>query len=229
MKRPLKGQPSSVEAIAKLLPPTESQRFLEVIARFRKVPEDDEHLQILEAIGFLTLIMNRIPDEIAQVIEKAESGLNDEQAAALQRRIETILKNSVDTPSYRDLREMVNQMKEERQQFKQTVNGLSTDIAAVPALPYPGSFNAKSLGIACLVSLIVGAILSSAALYAKLPDRLNFHFRPKNETDDLVDYFEDVIPELGGHVGVYVIHGQILSVDKDADKGIVITAIPNLP
>ncbi len=224
-----KHKPSSVEAIAKLLPPEQSKRFLEVIARFREVPDDDEHLQILEAIGFLTLIMNRIPDEIAQVIEKAESGLNDEQAAALQRRIETILKDSVDTPSYKDLREMVRQMKEERQQFKQTVNALSTDIAAVPALPYRGTFTCRALAWACCLSLIAGAVITSAALYAKLPDRLSFHFRPKTETDDFVDYFEDVIPELGGSVGIYVIHGQIVSADKEGNKGIVVTKLPNEP
>lgn len=62
----MKAMDTSIEAVAELLPPERRERFFALISRFENVPEDDEHLRILEAMGFLTLIMKAIPNEIAE-------------------------------------------------------------------------------------------------------------------------------------------------------------------
>ena len=83
----------------------------ETVSKFEVVPDDDEYLLLLEALGFLTVVFDKVPQRISEALDRAESGLSEDQAAALQRRFETILKDSVDTPSYKDLREMVREIK----------------------------------------------------------------------------------------------------------------------
>jgi hypothetical protein len=220
---------SSIEAVSRLIADEhQRERFLDLMGRLRNLPEDDEQLQFMEIVGFTTLILKQIPNEIAAVVEKAQSGLSDDQVDVLQRRFETILKDSVDTPSYKDLREMVGQMKEERQQFKQTVEGLSHDIISIPCVPTPGTFTTKSvvwIGIACLLigSLLTGLI----AMVTRSPSlRIRAASSGLDPITDFVSYFEDTIPELGGDVGVYVVEGGIVSVEKQPDRGLVVVALP---
>ena len=47
---------STLESISELLPVERRERFLQLVARFQSVPNDDEFLLILEAIGFMTLL-----------------------------------------------------------------------------------------------------------------------------------------------------------------------------
>lgn len=214
---------ASIDAMAKLLPDEHRERFFEIMSRFSNAPDDDEHMQLLEAIGFTAMITQRVPEEIAAVVEKMESGFTDAQFQSLQRRLETLLKNSIDTPSYKDLRTLVGEMKEEQGRFKTTVNALTSDITSIPAIPRQGTFNYRALILCSLVSLIAGAVVTGAALLTKIPgDRLQFTFRPKIEHDDYVDYFEDNMPEFGGQVGIYVVSGDVATVAQEPDKGVIV-------
>ncbi|NCF90874.1 MAG: hypothetical protein GWQ05_07935 [Verrucomicrobiaceae bacterium] len=214
---------AAIEAMAKLLPDDHRERFFEIMSRFSKAPDDDEHMQLLEAIGFTAMITQRVPEEIAAIVEKMESGFSDAQFQSLQRRLETLLKNTIDTPSYKDLRTLVGEMKEEQGRFKTTVNALTSDITSIPAIPRQGTFSNKALVLCSLVSLIAGAVVTGAALLTKIPgDRLQFTFRPKTEHDDYVDYFEDNMPEFGGSVGIYVVSGEIATVAQEPDKGVIV-------
>lgn len=85
--------------IAELLPPKQREQFLLMCARFRNVPEDDEYLQMLEGIGFMTLLMREVPEQLSKVIHEASPvSANHQQIAALIH--ETISKA---IPNYSDL------------------------------------------------------------------------------------------------------------------------------
>jgi hypothetical protein len=214
---------ASIDAMATLLPDDHRERFFEIMTRFSNAPDDDEHMQLLEAIGFTAMITQRVPEEISAIVEKMESGFTDAQFQSLQRRVETLLKNSIDTPSYKDLRTLVGEMKEEQGRFKATVNALANDITSIPAIPRQGTFNYRALISCSLISLIGGAVVTGAALLTKIPgDRLQFTFRPKAEHDDHIDYFEDHMPEFGGQVGIYVVSGEVATVAQEPDKGVIV-------
>ncbi len=218
----------SFKDLAVLIPEEQREHFFETVSKFEVVPDDDEYLLLLEALGFLTVVFDKVPQRITEALDRAESGLSEDQAAALQRRFETILKDSVDTPSYKDLREMVREIKEERQKFKMTTDALSTDISSIPRVPRKGTFDAKALVLGCVLSLFCGGLLVGAALLTKLPgDRLNFTFRPKKDHDDHVDYFEDYVPEFGGSVGVFVVKGKVVNMVEHPDRGLVVVELPS--
>lgn len=58
-------------SVAGLLPLEQRERFLTMAASFQSVPEDDEYLQILEAIGFMTLLWKEVPEEVQKILEGA--------------------------------------------------------------------------------------------------------------------------------------------------------------
>lgn len=92
----------TLESVAALLPPERRERFLRMAATFRTVPEDDEYLQMLEAIGFMTLLWREVPREIRRVLEGANPVSETCESVAVQVRaavIEAI-------PSYEDLKQI---------------------------------------------------------------------------------------------------------------------------
>jgi methyl-accepting chemotaxis protein len=58
-------EPSTLDTIANLLPTELQARFYKRMAHMRKLPADDEVLQIAEAMGFLALIIQQAPGEVA--------------------------------------------------------------------------------------------------------------------------------------------------------------------
>ncbi len=89
----------TLENIAKLLPQSEREQFLAMIAQFKSVPDDDEYLQILLAIGFMTMLWKEVPNEITKILEGSNPITDTCHSVAKQVReavIEAI-------PSYDDL------------------------------------------------------------------------------------------------------------------------------
>ena len=101
----------TLEAVAELLPPERKLRFLAMVARFRSVPEDDEYLQILEAIGFMTLVWKEVPDEIRRIVAGASPAAgNTEGIAGILR---ATVREAI--PSYEDLRQIVQRLESHEQ------------------------------------------------------------------------------------------------------------------
>ncbi len=92
----------TLERVAELLSPPERERFLTTVARFRNIPEDDEYLQILEAIGFMTLIWSKIPDEIHSILEGAKPA--NPNTEYLNAQIRNTIQENI--PSFEDLRQI---------------------------------------------------------------------------------------------------------------------------
>jgi hypothetical protein len=63
---------SRIDAIAKLLPKEYREDFYRLMAHLHDVEPDDEILQIVEAMGFLGLIIGKAPAEVAAEREKLE-------------------------------------------------------------------------------------------------------------------------------------------------------------
>jgi hypothetical protein len=217
----VKAVDNSIEAVAELLPPERRERFFALISRFENVPEDDEHLRILEAMGFLTLIMKAIPIEIAETVRKSHSGLDDSQRKALQADMETILKDSIDTPSYKDLRGMVDAMKEENHRFDDRVGKLMEWLRERVPDPNPDKprwidraigFAIASVLFGVAYTLVPGSIIAPAARETALGSM---------ERKGILQYFEDKMPEYGGKVGVIVATEALHATSRDG-KGILI-------
>lgn len=90
----------TLEQIAELLPQKQREQFLAMILQFKTVPDDDEYLQILNAIGFMTLLWKQVPEEVKAVLEGANPVTETCQSIAKQ-----LSKAVAETiPSYEDLK-----------------------------------------------------------------------------------------------------------------------------
>lgn len=101
----------TLEAVAEMLPPDRKVRFLAMVARFRSVPEDDEYLQVLEAVGFMTLLWKEVPEDIRRILAGASP------VAASTEGIAGILRDTVRDaiPSHEDLRQIVRRLESHEQ------------------------------------------------------------------------------------------------------------------
>ncbi len=105
----------ALEHVAKLLPVERRERFLLLAARLKSVPEDDEYLQVLEAIGFMTLIMTEVPNRLASLLKEAgqqTSAMDESQAKALALELSRSLEAQLDVPSFEDLRRLCQTVSE---------------------------------------------------------------------------------------------------------------------
>ncbi len=93
---------NTLESIADLLSPDRRERFLRMVATFRTVPEDDEYLQMLEAIGFMTLLWKEVPQEIRSVLEGANP--ISETCESVAAKVRDAVIESI--PSYEDLKQI---------------------------------------------------------------------------------------------------------------------------
>jgi hypothetical protein len=139
----------TLERVAELLSSPERERFLTCVARFRNIPEDDEYLQVLEAIGFMTLIWSKIPAEIHSILEGAKPA--NPNTEYLNAQIRSAIQENI--PSFEDLR-----------QISQSLNQQQVTLKRHLLLPPPSSYSSPGrawrfffMGI--FVGLIVAAFL----------------------------------------------------------------------
>ena len=110
----------TLERIAKLLPHDERERFFAMIARFRNLPEDDEYLQILEAIGFMTLIWTKVPDQVASILDGANPV--QETCQSLAGHVRKAVEDAI--PSHDDLRQTAQALHEHELALKQAIGSV---------------------------------------------------------------------------------------------------------
>ncbi|MGC6458467.1 MAG: hypothetical protein ACON4R_08840 [Akkermansiaceae bacterium] len=97
---------SHLEAFAKMLPELQRERFLQLAVRFHSVPEDDEFLLILEAIGFYSLILKEVPAELSKLLEGANPIQESQQG--LCQLVKQAVSETI--PSYEDLKRMTERL-----------------------------------------------------------------------------------------------------------------------
>jgi len=135
---------STLESISELLPVERRERFLRLVARFQSVPDDDEFLLILEAIGFMTLLYKEVPDEITKIL----AGANpiNETHEGLSKLVKEAVSESI--PSYDDLKRISERLENHELALKQTLQAL-----VVP------SKNRPSFGLLLTTILLLGGAL----------------------------------------------------------------------
>lgn len=126
-----------------MLPPAQSEHFLSLVTKFQQVPDDDEYLQLLEAVGFMTLLWKEVPSEITTILEKANP--ISETCHTVSRHVREAVIEAI--PSYEDLRSIVSQLNEHELALKRGIATLQS-----PNLK-------QSKGFSILIALLVGSIL----------------------------------------------------------------------
>lgn len=133
---------STLERVAELLSPTDRARFLLVVARFQNVPHDDEYLQVLEAIGFMTLLWKEVPAEIQTVLEGANPA--QDTAASIAKLVRDAVAEAI--PSQQDLRSVTQMLRE----HETALRGLLRSTPQVINRKSPLSFAVVLLGLAVI-------------------------------------------------------------------------------
>ena len=147
-----------LEAVAAMLPEPHREGFLQMAVRFRSVPEDDEFLQILEAIGFISLVLKEVPMELQKIIERASPIQESQQG--LCKVIKEAVSESI--PSYDDLKRMTERLENHEialaQMLRRESPSKSNSLFPVPI----GGFVMLILGI--LIGLFASEFLPTSWL-----------------------------------------------------------------
>jgi hypothetical protein len=147
---------SHLEAVATMLPEAQRERFLQMVVRFRSVPEDDEFLQILEAIGFISLVLKEVPMELQRILEGA--GPIQESQQGLCNLIKEAVSESI--PSYEDLKRMTERLENHEIALAQLLRGESPS-KSTSLFPGPlGCFLIILLGI--LIGILASEFLPTS-------------------------------------------------------------------
>jgi len=137
----------TLERIAELLPQRDREQFFALIAQFKSVPDDDEYLQVLRAIGFMTLLWKEVPNEIKSILEGANPVSDTCHSVARQVReavIEAI-------PSYEDLISISKRLEEHELALKRVLSSKNRSPSS--------SFNTMTLLITSLMGSLLGFII----------------------------------------------------------------------
>jgi len=140
--------PSTLEEIAKLLPQEQAERFLTLVAQFKNVPDDDEYLQLLEAIGFMTLLWKEVPNEIKVILDGANPV--SETCHSVGKLVREAVVEAI--PSYEDLKSIVKGLEEHELALKRS-------LSATPIKASGGNFH--SIIATFVLGLVAGLLLES--------------------------------------------------------------------
>ena len=134
---------STLESVAEMLPEPQRQRFLQMAVRFRSVPDDDEFLQILEAIGFISMVLKEVPKELQRILEGA-SPIQESQRG-LCKVIKEAISESI--PSYDDLKRITERLESHEIALAQMLRGESPSKSTSLLPGFIGGFIMLLLGI----------------------------------------------------------------------------------
>lgn len=133
---------STFEEIATLLPDGRRERFLAMATRFQDVPQDDEYLQILEAIGFMTLLWKEVPGEVKAVLAGANPISDTCESTATHIRDAVIQA----IPSYEDLKQITNRLEAHELALKKTLNPRAGHLSSLHPFSVPTALSFFLLG-----------------------------------------------------------------------------------
>jgi hypothetical protein len=120
----------TLQSVAALLPTERRESFLSLCARFESVPEDDEYLQILEAIGFMTLLWKEVPGEVSAILEGANPVSETCHSVAAKVR-EAVIES---IPSYDDLKKISQRLESHELALKNTLSRQNQPVDRAPSI-----------------------------------------------------------------------------------------------
>ena len=209
---------SALKVLADLVPAERREQIYATAAKFKNLPEDDEVLNVLELLGFITVALDNVPKELGRMLDRSRSGLTDEQRDGLRDDIEAMFKKSVDTPSYKDLRELVRQM--------QVVHGQVTREVQDLAEPIRRAGRPHKLIVFSTVSGLLLGLINALLMALILTDKVDLNPMvepPKSPTEwkgGRISYQEIDDPALG-RIGVVRVNGEIVAAreGEPTDRG----------
>ncbi|MEZ5326949.1 MAG: hypothetical protein R3F19_18015 [Verrucomicrobiales bacterium] len=223
----------ALESLAELLPPDRRERFFAIASKFRDLPEDDDHLQMLEAVGFIMLVMKEIPGEIAEILRVARGGMDEAMAAQLRSEFVEVLTQSLDTPSYKELREAMLSIRDHENRFRLKVDALLKRLSESERSHKQRNRIAPNFIIALTGGIVAAAIVIVLVLFgAPL-------IRPQKQTPPLPKKLEPYAALLQrgqlnyievdhlnhGEVGMFLIGGEVVDAFQEAGHGVIVTKL----
>lgn len=219
-------------SIGELLPPEQRERLDRIRENLDHVPEDDADLQTVEMMAFATLAIKGIPDRVADLLSEAQQALTTDQAERLGKQFGEILTNSLDTPSYKDLREMVRTMRETyergRQESGKVINSLESMQAAMSRFSrfLPNLTTGFAGG---LLALVVGSIAAFFVVPVVLepepitvPETLWPYVELQRQ--GRLDHFDDQLESIanGDDVRILLIKGDVVKAYREGEGAVVV-------
>ncbi|MCB1099441.1 MAG: hypothetical protein KDN22_27975 [Verrucomicrobiae bacterium] len=157
----------TLNRVAKLLPPEQQERFYTLIATLRKVPEDDEILLIIEAIGFMTLLWKEIPVQIEQILAAADGpGRNENCNAYLLAELRQTVQQSLNVPTYADMRQLAARWEQQQGVFEASISRVLKRLEQAPETTEHGG--GWGLPMLCVLTGIAITIAAQIFLLPKI-------------------------------------------------------------
>ena len=158
----------TLERVAQLLPEDQREKFFATIARCKTVPEDDEYLLVLEAIGFMTLLWCEVPNRIQDVLSGASPLGADHggQVEYLVQEMRHAINASIDTPSHEDLRQLVHELKEQQNLFVHAMRNLGSQGRGLTPRP-------RSNGMVAWIALALSLVLCGVLVWKMFPQAIS--------------------------------------------------------
>jgi hypothetical protein len=139
-------------SISGLLPEAQRERFLAMAASFQSVPEDDEYLQILEAISFMTLLWKEVPGEVQKILEGANPVT--ETCHSVGEKVREAVIEAI--PSYDDLKRISQRLESHELALKNTLSRNVPQPTLHPLLKLGGSLMILAIGV------VIGFVLRTS-------------------------------------------------------------------
>ena len=225
---------TALESLSDLLPAERREQFFKFVSKFRSRPEDDDHFQLLEAIGFIMLVMREIPEQIAGIIDQAQGKLGQSETEQLRSEIVAVLHESIDTPSYKDLRETVLSICDQEARFRQKVTDLQKQLARAETATRNNTTSTLSIAHGLLIALTSAALIAAVAIFGvptikppgrpPMPEKLKPYAALLEQGQ--LDYFEMDLPDQG-RVSMFLVGRGVKEAFKDGDRGVVVIPLEN--
>ncbi len=146
----------SIDRIVDLLPVERREAFLALAARLQTLPEDDEILMVIEAMGFMSLILRNIPEQIHQIITAASSTGAPDTNAYLISELKQTVTEAINIPAYADMRQLAARWEEQHGLFKTSIHQLTQNLSP--------SRNSTSASLSFLSGILIGVGVTLAAI-----------------------------------------------------------------
>jgi len=185
---------------------------------------------MLEAVGFIMLVMKEIPGEIADMLRTARGGMDEAMAEQLRSDFVEVLTQSLDTPSYKDLRETVLTIRDQENPFRLKVDALLKKLSESEHLLEhrtriaPAFINGLTSGIAG-ATIVAAVVLLSASRFVPqkqtpLPKKLE-PYAALHQRGQL--YYIELDHLRHGEVGMFLIGGEVVDAFQEAGHGVIVT------
>ena len=217
-----------LETLAEKLPPDLRDRLRSLAIQLQNLPPDDGLKLAVEALGFTSLVLKEVPAEVASVVDGIPAGLSDAQREAIKEDMTEVVRHTITTPSFKDLRETIGMIQIHQRKVRNETEGIMRLLGRTQRSLQRRNSSLPSLILGLAAGLASG--LLAVLLLSPMAGSKNRGLAT-GATHGLVDYIEAELPEYGGKVGLVVVgngsdNGEVLTAFKEDRRGVVVIRPP---